>query len=85
MVTREGGEENRCYKEDRAFRRLQGELSVYAENFSDSFLRLARANPLGQNATRITISMSWSAAPGRVGEEGGRRLDCGPDTISWAH
>lgn len=35
MVTREGGEENK--KEDTAFGCLQGELSVYAENFSDSF------------------------------------------------
>lgn len=37
------------------------------------FLGLARANPLGQNAARIIISMSWSAAPGlqeRRGEGG---------------
>lgn len=38
VVTREEGKENRrYYKEDTAFRCLQGELSVYAENFSDSF------------------------------------------------
>lgn len=54
------------------------------------FRGLARANPLGQNAARITISMSWSAAPGlweRRGEERrrGRRLECRPDTISWTH
>lgn len=49
------------------------------------FLGLARANPLGQNAARITISMSWSAAPGLWERRGGRRLDCGLDTIPWAH
>lgn len=38
MGTREGGEETRrYYREDTAFRCLQGEFSVYAENFSDSF------------------------------------------------
>lgn len=49
------------------------------------FLGLARANPSGQNAARITISMSWSAAPGLWEKRGGRRLECRPDTISWAH
>lgn len=49
------------------------------------FLGLTRANPLGQNAARISISLSWSAASGLWERRGGRRLECRPDTISWAH
>lgn len=73
MVTREGGEENRCYKEDTTFRRLQGELSVYAENVSDSFFKASQSKSIGSKCHQnyhqhVVVSCTWESGRGGGGE-----------------